>query len=148
MVQYARRQACHVHARREFYDIFARTPSDTIQKALEYIGGLYDVEAFIRGNPAAERLRIRQENARPLLQICKTWLRAKLETLPSQSDTAKALNYTPNQWNALTLYCEDGTLEIDNNIAEDALGRVSLGRKIFYSPAQTAAANGQPRCAH
>ncbi|MBB5510874.1 hypothetical protein HDG35_007171 [Paraburkholderia sp. JPY681] len=29
------------------------------------------------------------------------------------------------------MYCEDGTLEIDNNIAENALRCVSLGRKNF-----------------
>jgi len=51
--------ACHAHARRKFYDIHVRTPSDTTQKALEYIGALYDIEASIRGKPAAERLRIR-----------------------------------------------------------------------------------------
>ncbi|WP_129561374.1 IS66 family transposase [Paraburkholderia dokdonensis] len=126
-----REAACHAHARRKFYDIHVRTPSDTTQKALEYIGALYGIEASIRGRPAAERLRIRQEKARPLLQIYEAWLRAKLETLSSKSDTAKAINYTLNQWNALTLYCEDGTLEIDNNIAENALRCVSLGRKNF-----------------
>src|SRR6185437_4720558 len=50
--------ACHAHARRKFYDIHVRTPSDTTQKALEYIGALYDIEASIRGKPAAERRRI------------------------------------------------------------------------------------------
>ncbi|MGF6293024.1 hypothetical protein QFZ98_004885 [Paraburkholderia youngii] len=130
MARYAR-HACHAHARRKFYDIHVRTPSDTTQKALEYIGGLYDIEASIRGRPASERLRIRQEKARPLLQIYEAWLRAKLETLSSKSDTTKAINYTLNQWSALTLYCEDGTLEIDNNIAENALRCVSLGRKNF-----------------
>src|ERR1700744_695803 len=123
--------ACHAHARRKFYDIHVRTPSDTTQKALQYIGALYDIEASIRGKPAAERLQIRQEKARPLLQIYEAWLKAKLETLSSKSDTAKAINYSLNQWRALTLYCEDGTLEIDNNIAENALRCVSLGRKNF-----------------
>jgi transposase len=55
-----REAACHAHARRKFYDIHVRTPSDTTQKALEYIGGLYDIEASIRGKPAAEQLRIRR----------------------------------------------------------------------------------------
>jgi transposase len=126
-----REAACHAHARRKFYDIHVRTPSDTTQKALEYIGALYDIEASIRGKPADERLRIRQEKAKPLLRIYETWLKTKLEALSSKSDTAKAISYSLNQWCALTLYCEDGTLEIDNNIAENALRRVSLGRKNF-----------------
>ncbi len=95
------------------------------------VNTLYDIEASIRGKPAAARIRIRQEKARPLLQIYEAWLRARLETLSSKSDTAKAINYSLNQWRALTLYCEDGTLEIDNNIAENALRCVSLGRKNF-----------------
>ncbi len=73
----------------------------------------------------------RQEKARPLLQIYEAWLKAKLEALSSKSETARAINYSLNQWRALTLHCEDGTLEIDNNIAENALRCVSLGRMNF-----------------
>lgn len=62
-----REAACHAHTRRKFYDIHVRTPSDTTQKALEYIGGLYDIEASIRGRPATERLRIRQEKGKRLV---------------------------------------------------------------------------------
>jgi len=39
------------------------------------------------------------------------------------------INYMLNQWHALVHYCEDGTVEIDNNIAENALRRCYLGRK-------------------
>ncbi|KWC21188.1 hypothetical protein WL48_09675 [Burkholderia ubonensis] len=59
------------------------------------------------------------------------WLRTKLKTLSAKSETAKAINYTLNQWDALALYCDDGTVEIDNNIAENALRCVALGRKNF-----------------
>jgi transposase len=126
-----REAACHAHARRKFYDIHVRTPSDTTQKALDYIGELYGIEARIRGKPPAERLRIRQEKAKPLLETYEAWLRAKLETLSSKSETAKAINYSLNQWDALMLYCDDGAVEIDNNLAENALRCVALGRKNF-----------------
>jgi hypothetical protein len=126
-----REAACMAHARRKLYDIHVRTPSDTTQKALDYIGELYGIEASIRGKPSAERLRVRQEKAKPLLEIYEAWLRAKLQTLSAKSDTAKAINYSLNQWAALTLYCDDGAVEIDNNIAENALRCVSLGRKNF-----------------
>ena len=126
-----REAACMAHARRKLYDIHVRTPSETTQKALDYIGELYGIEASIRGRPPAERLRVRQEKAKPLLETYGAWLRAKLQTLSTKSDTAKAINYSLNQWVALTLYCDDGTVEIDNNIAENALRCVSLGRKNF-----------------
>jgi transposase len=69
----------------------------------------------------AERLRIRQQKARLLLQIYEALLWTKLETLSAKSDTAEAINYSLNQWGALTLYCEDGTLGINNDIAENML---------------------------
>ena len=126
-----REAACWAHARRKLYDIHVRTPSETTQRALDYIGELYGIEASIRGKPPAERLRVRQEKAKPLLETYGAWLRAKLQTLSTKSDTAKAINYSLNQWVALTLYCDDGTVEIDNNLAENALRCVSLGRNNF-----------------
>ena len=92
---------------------------------------LFRSEASIRGKPPEERLRVRQEKAKPLLQAYGAWLRAKLETLSAKSDTTKTINYTLNQWDALTLYCHDGAIEIDNNLAENTLRCVALGRKNF-----------------
>ncbi len=126
-----REAACWAHARRKFYDIHVKTPSETTTKTLHYIGELYAIEASLRGKPAEERLRVRQEKAKPLLTVYEVWLRAKLETLSAKSDTTRAINCSLNQWAALTLYCEDGAVEIDNNLAENALRCVSLGRKNF-----------------
>lgn len=68
---------------------------------------------------------------RPLLDDFEVWLRTRLLTLSTQSDTTKAINYMLNQWQALMYYCDDGTAEIDNNIAENALRACCLGRKNF-----------------
>ena len=51
--------------------------------------------------------------------------------MSQKGDTAKAINYALNQWAALTLYVDDGAVEIDNNAAERALRAVALGRKNF-----------------
>ena len=48
-----------------------------------------------------------------------------------QFDPTKAINYMLNQWQVLNYYCENGIAEIDNNIVENALRVVSLGRKNF-----------------
>jgi hypothetical protein len=66
---------------------------------------------------------------RPLLSSLEAWLRERLLTLSLQSDTTKAINYMLNQWDALVYYCANGVAEIDNNIVENALRVVSLGRK-------------------
>ena len=53
----------------------------------------------------------------------------KMKTLSRHSELAKAFAYALNQWPALTYYANDGWVEIDNNIAENALRGVAVGRK-------------------
>jgi hypothetical protein len=123
-----REAACWDHARRYIYDVHVRTPTNATRQVLELIGELYGIEADIRGQPAAERLRVRQEKSVPLLASIKTWMTDKLATLSKKSDLAKAIRYSLNQWDALALYCEQGRAEISNALAENALRCVSLGR--------------------
>lgn len=78
-----------------------------------------------------QRLTGRQQEAKPLLKSLESWLREKMKTLSRHSELAKAFAYALNQWPALTYYVEDGWVEADNNIAENALRTVSLGRKNF-----------------
>ena len=106
-----------------------RTPSALTEEALKRIGELYAVEAEIRGIPAEQRLAERQQKAKPLLKSLKNWLREKMKTLSRHSELAKAFAYALHQWPALTYYAEDGWAEADNNLAENALRMVSLGRK-------------------
>ena len=101
------------------------------QGALDRIGQLYAVEADIRGQPPEERRRVRQERARPLLDVFEAWLRTTMETLSRKSDTTAAILYALNRWEALTRYCDDGRIEIDNSAAERALRGVALGRRNF-----------------
>jgi transposase len=123
--------ACMAHARRKIHDLHVRKATVTTTEALRRIGELYGIEEQIRGAPPDQRRRIRQEQARPLLDDFEQWLRTRLLTLSTQSDTTKAINYMLNQWQALMYYCDDGRAEIDNNLAENALRGVALGRKNF-----------------
>jgi len=123
--------ACMAHARRKIHDLHVRKASATTTEALRRIGELYGIEEQIRGQQPDARKRIRQQQSRPLLDHFQQWLHTRLLTLSTQSDTTKAINYMLNQWQALVYYCEDGRAEIDNNIAENALRGVALGRKNF-----------------
>jgi len=123
--------ACMAHARRKIHDLHAKKATPTTIEILRRIGELYAIEAQIRGQPPDERKRIRQLQARPLLDALESWLRNRLLTLSTQSEMTKAINYMLNQWQALTYYCDDGVAEIDNNIAENALRGCCLGRKNF-----------------
>ena len=123
--------ACWAHARRKIHDVHIRTPSDNTHEALKRIGQLYILEAELRGMSAEHRLAERERRAKPLLKELEIWLRDRMQSLSRHSELAKAFAYALNQWSALTYYTENGWIEVDNNIAENALRLVSLGRKNF-----------------
>jgi transposase len=123
--------ACWAHVRRKFVDLHELHKSPVAAEAIDRIGGLYAVEKDIRGRPPDERRAIRQERSSPQLAAMKAWLETTLHTLSQKSATAKAIRYALTRWQALTRYCDDGRIEIDNNAAERALRCVALGRKNF-----------------
>lgn len=122
---------CWAHVRRKFYDLFVAHKSPVAKEALERIGQLFDIEREIRGRSPDERVAIRKTRARPLLDSLHAWLQDIKTKLSRTSTTHQAVNYALNAWTALTRYCEDGRLEIDNNAAERALRTVALGRKNY-----------------
>jgi len=123
--------ACWAHARRAFYDLHQATRSPIAAQALERIAELYEIEADIRGQLPEERQRQRQARAQPLLESLRTWLQQTLARVSKKSELAQAIGYVLSRWAALTRYCNDGHIEIDNNAAERALRAVALGRKNF-----------------
>jgi transposase len=123
--------ACWAHARRQFYELHASRPNAFNTEALERIGVLYRVEDAVRGKPPDERRAYRQAHVRPLLDQLHAWLSAMLETLSRKSDTSRAILYALNRWEALTRYCDDGQLEIDNLAVERALRGVAIGRRNY-----------------
>jgi transposase len=123
--------ACWAHARRKFFDIHATTASPVALEALERIGALYKIEADIRGKSPEQRKAERQQRAAPLLKDLYEWLRATARKLSRKSDLAGAVGYTLSRWAALTRYCDDGRIEVDNNAVERAIRAVALGRKNY-----------------
>ena len=123
--------ACWAHVRRKFFDFHAATQSPIAKEALDRIGALYAIEKGINGRLPAERQTQRQAQAGPLLEDLKLWLNATLAKLSAKSELATAIRYATSRWTALTRYRDDGTLEIDNNIAERSLRAVALGRKNY-----------------
>lgn len=100
-------------------------------EALKRIYALYSIEEKIRGKPPDERRVDRQTHASPLLDPLHTWLGEMLATLSRKSDTSRAILYTLNRWEALTRYCDDGRIEIDNLPVERVLRGVAIGRRDY-----------------
>ncbi|EJL10662.1 transposase IS66 family protein [Shigella flexneri 6603-63] len=125
------------HARRKIHDEDVRRPTEMTQEALRRIAELYDIEAEIRGSPAEERLAVRKARSVQLMQSLYDWIQLQRKTLSKHAEMAKAFDYILNHWNALNEFCRDGWVEIDNNIGENALRSVAVGRKIISFSAQT-----------
>jgi transposase len=122
--------ACWAHVRRKFYDIhIAAKQSPLAFEALQRIADLYAIEARIIGRPPDLRRRVRQAEAKPLLDGTHAWFTASLRRVSGRSDIAGAIRYALSRWTALTRYVDDGTLAIDNNAVERAIRPLVLGRK-------------------
>ena len=121
--------ACMAHVRRKFFDLHASGPSPQTQEVLRYIAALYAIEASIRGEPAAIRLKRRTEQSAPVFARFRVWLDTTLARVSGKSDLAKAIRYALNRWDALTLVLRDGRVCLDNNAAERSMRPITLGRK-------------------
>jgi transposase len=122
--------ACWAHCRRKFYDVWEATKSPVAKEALDRIAAIYAIENKARFAPAAERVEHRRETA-PLLETFFDWAKATVLKLSVKLELAKAFRYTIDRREALTRFVTDGRLEVDNNVAENAMRGISLGRKNY-----------------
>jgi len=122
---------CWAHAFRKFED--AKDSEPTLAgEILGMLGKLYDVERKAKdaglGPQARGELRVRE--SQPLLDQIRDWLELTLTKVLPAGWMAKAVGYVRNHWKALTRFVTDGRIEeIDNNLCEQALRRVAVGRK-------------------
>jgi transposase len=120
---------CWAHMRRPFFDFHASTGSQLAAKVLAEIARLYAIEAEIRGQPAERRRQVRLERSRPIVEELHVWMRDQLGRLSSISDLAKAIRYALRHWSGLTVFLDDGRVEMDTNVVERAIRPHTLNRK-------------------
>jgi hypothetical protein len=124
---------CWAHARRYFHKAL-ESDQARMGPALLLIAQLYRVEKEARPLASEDRLQLRQLQSGPILDKLQNYLlQIEAEVLP-KSPEARAVRYTLKNWTALTRYCEDGDLEIDNNATERAIRSVAVGRNnwVFF----------------
>ncbi|MBV8765691.1 MAG: IS66 family transposase [Hyphomicrobiales bacterium] len=122
--------ACWAHCRRKFFDVWDGQKSPLAKEAIERIATFYAIEAKARFAPPAERLMHRAETA-PLLAAFFDWASKVVTRLSAKSALAEAFRYTLKRQHALSRFLTDARLEIDNNIAENAIRGIALGRKNY-----------------
>ena len=123
---------CLAHVRRKFYDARETAPK-VAGWFLKHFQNLYALEEQLRAARAGPRLRQaeRASLSRPVLaRLHRALVRLKTQRryLP-QSLMGKAIDYALRQWSSLQLFLEDGRLEIDNNLVENAIRPSAVGKK-------------------
>lgn len=132
---------CWAHVRRKFNDALEGAPR-TAGWMIKQIQLLYRIESKLREQKAGPALRqaVRASQSKPVVErikkACELLVRSK-RFLP-QSAMSSALEYTLAQMPGLVVYLEDGRIEIDNNLVENAIRPTALGKKnwLFIGEAQ------------
>ncbi len=125
---------CNAHARRYFEKVKKHAKKQGLaHEALRYYKKLYRVERQAKeaGLSPDARYQLRQSDSAPIMRDFKSWLDTHApQTLP-QSPLGKAFRYTLKYWSGLTLFLDDGRLEIDNNLTEQEIKPLVIARKNF-----------------
>ena len=128
---------CWAHARRKFFD--ARKENEKLaNEAIFYIGKLYEVEREADAldeedkKPDYERRkRLREEKAYPEIKKFETWMEVNLLKCPPKSLIEEAISYTYRIIKKLSLYVTDGRYKIDDNMVENSIRPLAIGRKNY-----------------
>lgn len=123
--------ACWSHARRHFVDAVKLNKQDAASvHAVELMDKLFLIDAQAREEKMdqAGRHALRQEKAPPLLDQMRNHILATSKTVLPRSKAGQACNYTLALWKKLTYFLEHPQLELSNNLAENSMRPVALGR--------------------
>jgi transposase len=72
---------------------------------------------------------VRQEHSRPIVEALQIWPKAQLERISQKGKLAKAIRHALARWDGLSLFLEDGRVEIDSNTVERSIRPIALNRK-------------------
>ena len=120
------------HARRGF-DKALPYDKKRAEYAMEMFQKLYAIEQRAREDNLSpqERHTLRLDESLPLMNKLGKWIVETYKTSEPKSPLGKATAYCIERWDNLLAYLEDGSLEIDNNLAENAIRPIALGRKNY-----------------
>jgi Transposase and inactivated derivatives len=132
---------CWAHARRKFEQALKDDPPRA-EYALQQIGKLYQLERqMTEENLSKEQIgKLRKKEAYPILKDFEKWMDMNYPHVLPKSLIGKAISYAYGIYQRLVRYVVDGRYRIDNNLAENAVRPMALGRKnyLFCSNHQSA----------
>jgi transposase len=111
---------CH-HGRRHFFELADLRKAPLAVEAVRRIDELFAIERTINGLSASDRLKMRQQQSRPIVAGLEQWMRTARARMSRHAETAKAIDYMLPRWSAFTRILDDGRICLSNNAAERAL---------------------------
>jgi len=124
--------ACMAHARRKFDEARQNDPIRA-QKGLLYIQALYHIEEKARKEnlSSEQRKEVRLTESLPIINALGKWMAEENKRVLPKSKIGTAFRYSIERWDELSAYLYDGILEMDNNLIENAIRPIALGRKNY-----------------
>lgn len=94
---------------------------------------LYKIEEEMRVDELSweQRTAKRQQEALPILNTLKDWLSEHSFKVAPKSPLGIAIQYAASRWTGLSAYALHGQIEIDNNLVENAIRPLAIGRKNY-----------------
>jgi len=125
-----KRPGCMSHGRRRFVEA-ARGGDLIALEGVRLMAPLFKIEraSALAGDNAEQRLARRIEHSKAVVGKLRAWLDEHRATTPPKTPLGRALGYLHRQWKRLTLFLEDGNIELTNNRRERELRKLILGRK-------------------
>jgi transposase len=123
---------CWAHARRKFIEALKEDKAGA-QYALEQIGLIYAVESMADDQELdyQKRAELRARLAYPILFGFERWIVSYMPKALPKGRMSQALTYTYALFHRLSRYHLDGRYQIDNNLVENTIRPLALGRKNY-----------------
>lgn len=124
---------CLVHARRKFHEALDND-KNRAEKALTIFRDIYKEERDIKqqANGNVEKIKtLRAKNIQPLLLQIKEWVTQEQYDVLPKSKIGKAMTYFVNQYHKFENIFKDGRIELDNNLIENSIRPMAIGRKNY-----------------
>lgn len=130
---------CWAHTRRGFFEALEQAPR-VAGWMLNQIGLLYRWEEQwrqSRAGPGAREALRGSHHRMVVARLHRALNRLQPGYLP-QSPMGQAISYALNQWPLLERFLEQGEVEIDNNLVENAIRPTAIGKKnwLFFGSAE------------
>ncbi|CUH40871.1 Transposase [Jannaschia seosinensis] len=120
---------CWAHGRRKLIKAKPKKGSPIVDEALVRIAALYNVEDAIRGSEPDHRRAVRQNLSRPLVDEFFTWLAAQAARISRKSELGEALAYMLRRQDGFRLFLDDGRVDMDSNLVENAIRSPAMNRR-------------------